>query len=68
MWQGISNIPMTIIYGFVLLITLFGFAGINNAVAQEDVVEIEDKPTPIDSVASAQTQTAFVHSWWLMAF
>ncbi|MEJ7642495.1 MAG: mechanosensitive ion channel family protein [Candidatus Nitrosocosmicus sp.] len=58
---------MTIIYCHVFLlitIMLTGFASINNAVAQEDVVEIEDKPIPIDSPASAQTQATFIHSWW----
>jgi hypothetical protein len=61
----IGNTSMTTIHGYVLLIiTLSGFAIINNAVAQEDVVEIEDKPIPIDPAASEQTQTTFIHSWW----
>ena len=59
---------MTIIYcHFFLLIAIMlsGFASINNAAAQEDVVEIEDKPIPLDSPASSpQTQTTFIHSWW----
>ncbi|HYP43180.1 MAG TPA: mechanosensitive ion channel family protein, partial [Candidatus Nitrosocosmicus sp.] len=43
---------------------LSGFAIISNAVAQEDVVEMEDKPIPFDSAASEQTQATFIHSWW----
>jgi hypothetical protein len=43
---------------------LSGFAIIINAVAQEDVVEREDKPIPFDSPGSEQTQTTFIHSWW----
>ncbi len=42
---------------------LSGFAFINNAWAQKDVVEIEDKPIPFDSAgASEQTQTTFIYS------
>ena len=43
---------------------LSGFAIISNAVAKEDVVEIEDKPIPFDSAASEQTQTTFIQSWF----
>ena len=66
--QKISITPMTIIHFhilFLITITLSGFAIINNAVAQEDVIEIEDKPIPIDSpVSSEQTPATFIHSWW----
>jgi small-conductance mechanosensitive channel len=44
-----------------------GFTGINNVLAVEDVVEIEDKPIPFDSPLT-QTESIFIHSWWFDGF
>ena len=60
--------PMTITYRDVLLILMVsGFAGISSVLAQEDAVEIEDKPIPFDS-ALTQTQSTFIHHGGLVAF
>ena len=48
---------------FIILLVLSSFAGINYSLAQEDTIEIEDKPISIDS-ALTQTQGTFIHSWW----
>jgi small-conductance mechanosensitive channel len=59
---------MRIIYLYVLLIIMvFGFTCIDNVLAQEDVVEIEDKPIPFDSPLT-QTESIFIHSWWFDGF
>ncbi len=50
-------------YSFIILLVLSSFAGINYALAQEDTIEIEDKPITIDS-AFTQTHGTFIHSWW----
>ena len=56
--------PMRITYRYVLLmIMVSGFTSTNNVLAQEDAVEVEDKPIPFDS-ALTQTQSTFIHSWW----
>ena len=64
MWKEKIDRILVIIYGYhVLLSVIFGFSNVNYVLAQEDFVEIEDKPIVIDS-ASAQAPTTFIHSWW----